>query len=122
MIGKTSWYFPDGDLPKPVPGDQFVSHESLMILNPNQDTATVEITLYWEDQPPTAAGTFQVEGLRVRCIRMDRLPQSGGPAIPYRTQYAIHLASDVGVYVQYGRLDTAQPNFTLVGVQGFADS
>jgi hypothetical protein len=51
----------------------------------------------------------------VRCIRIDRLD---GVTIPHRTQYAIKLESDVGVFVSYGRLDTAQPNFALVGLMG----
>jgi hypothetical protein len=54
----------------------------------------------------------------VRCIRIDRLD---GVTIPYRTQYAIKLESDVGVFVSYGRLDTAQPNFALVGLMGRAE-
>jgi hypothetical protein len=47
--------------------------------------------------------------------------QLDGVAIPYRTQYAIKLESDVGVFVSYGRLDTAQPNFALVGLMGSAE-
>jgi len=54
----------------------------------------------------------------VRCIRLDRLD---GVKIPYRTQYAIKVESDAGVFVSYGRLDTAQPNFTLVGLMGSAE-
>jgi hypothetical protein len=115
MSGKTTWWFPDGDLPEPVPGDCFTSHESLMVLNPNGDPATVSLVFYWEDQPPTSVHGLVVEAERVRCIRIDRLD---GVTIPYRTQYAIKLESDVGVFVSYGRLDTAQPNFALVGLMG----
>ena len=50
--------------------------------------------------------------------QIDRLE---GVSIPYRTQYAIKLESDVGVFVSYGRLDTAQPNFALVGLMGQAE-
>jgi hypothetical protein len=42
MTGKTTWWFPDGDLPEPVAGDRFTSHESLMVLNPNPDPATIQ--------------------------------------------------------------------------------
>ena len=118
MNGKTTWWFPDGDLPEPVTGDRFTSHESLMVLNPNAEQATVSLVFYWEDKPPTSVHGLVVEGERVRCIRMDRLE---GVSIPYRTQYAIKLESDVGVFVSYGRLDTAQPNFALVGLMGQAE-
>jgi hypothetical protein len=118
MNGKTTWWFPDGDLPEPVPGDQFTSHESLMVLNPNAEQATVSLVFYWENKPPTSVHGLVVEGERVRCIRIDRLD---GVSIPYRTQYALKLESDVGVFVSYGRLDTAQPNFALVGLMGLAE-
>jgi hypothetical protein len=115
VTGKTTWWFPDGDLPEPVPGDRFTSHESLMVLNPNQASATICLVFYWEDRPPTRVDGLVVEAERVRCIRLDRLE---GVTIPYRTQYAIRLDSDTGVFVSYGRLDTAQPNFALVGLMG----
>jgi hypothetical protein len=118
MTGKTTWWFPDGDLPEPMAGDRFTSHESLMVLNPNPQAATVSLVLYWEDKPPTSVGGLIVDGERVRCIRLDRLD---GVKIPYRTQYAIKVDSDVGVFVSYGRLDTAQPNFALVGLMGSAE-
>ena len=118
MNGKTTWWFPDGDLPEPVPGDRFTSHESLMVLNPNAEPATVSLVFYWEDKPPTSVHGLVVDGERVRCIRIDGLE---GVSIPYRTQYAIKLESDVGVFVSYGRLDTAQPNFALVGLMGQAE-
>jgi hypothetical protein len=118
MNGKTTWWFPDGDLPEPVAGDRFTSHESLMVLNPNTEPATVSLVFYWEDKPPTSVHGLVVDRERVRCIRIDRLE---GVSIPYRTQYAIKLESDVGVFVSYGRLDTAQPNFALVGLMGQAE-
>lgn len=118
MAGQTEWYFPDGDLPDPVAGDRFTAHESLMILNPNTQVAHIELTLYWTDRPPTSGISFEVDGERVRCVRLDHPNDIGGVAIPYRTQYAMRLSSDVGVFIQYGRLDTAQPNFALVGLMG----
>lgn len=118
MTGKTTWWFPDGDLPEPVLGDRFVSHESLMVLNPNDTDATICLVFYWEDKPPTSVSGLVVEAERVSCIRIDKL---AGITIPYRTQYAMKLESDVGVFVSYGRLDTAQPNFALVGLMGSAE-
>jgi len=47
MTGKTTWWFPDGDLPEPMAGDRFTSHESLMVLNPNPQPTTVSLVLYW---------------------------------------------------------------------------
>ncbi len=44
--GKTTWFFPDGDIPQP--GNQEPhGHESLVILNPNTQDACLTLTVYF---------------------------------------------------------------------------
>jgi hypothetical protein len=120
MAGKKIWWIPDGDLPEPITGDQFISHESLMVLNPNDQPAQLVLTFYWVDHAPDSLSGIVVDPERVRCIRIDHL-EAEGIRIPYRTQYALKVESDTGIFVQYGRLDTAQPNFALVGIMGISE-
>ncbi|GAA3583719.1 hypothetical protein GCM10022222_80610 [Amycolatopsis ultiminotia] len=116
-----TWWFPDGDLPAPTEGDRFVSHEALIVLNPAREPAKLRLTLYWTDRPPTSFDhDLVVAGERVRCLRLDKLSDEGIDfTIPHRTQYAIRLDSSVPVFCQYGRLDTAQPNLTLMTAPAF---
>lgn len=116
--GSTVWYFPDGELPEPN-DPEHVAHESLMILNPHSREATIEMTFYWEDRDPDTGIKVRVGSERVRCIRLDRPEDISGVKIPYRTQYAMRLTSDVPVIVQYGRLDTTQPNYSLYTTMGY---
>lgn len=117
MHGKKTWWFPDGDLPEPTPGHPFVAHESVMVLNPNDEPAELTLTFYWEDHEPDVLGDLLVEPRRVRCIRIDKLDQI---MVPFRTQYSLRLDSNVGVLAQYGRMDTASPGFALIAVPGQA--
>jgi hypothetical protein len=118
MAGKKIWWIPDGDLPEPIVGDKFISHESLMVLNPNDKAAQVSLTFYWIDREPEVVGGFVVEAQRVRCLRIDQLEDI---TIPFRTQYALKVESDTGIFLSYGRLDTAQPNFAMVGLMGLTE-
>ena len=118
MAGKKIWWIPDGDLPEPIEGDRFISHESLMVLNPNDQPAELVLTFYWTDRAPDLLSGIVVDPERVRCIRIDQLD---GIDVPYRTQYALKIESDTGIFVQYGRLDTAQPNFAIEGIMGISE-
>ncbi|MFC5824083.1 sensory rhodopsin transducer [Nonomuraea insulae] len=116
-----TWWFPDGDLPEPVEGDRFVSHEALIVLNPAKQSSRLRLTFYWTDRPPTSFDhDIVVEGERVRCLRLDRLQDLGIDfTIPFRTQYAIRLDSSVPVFCQYGRLDSVQANLALMAAPSF---
>jgi hypothetical protein len=118
---RRTWWFPDGDMPEPVTGDRFVSHEALIVLNPMSKPATLRLRFYWTDQPPTSFDQeIVVEAERVRCLRLDKLDELGIDfVIPFRTQYAIRLDSSVPVFCQYGRLDSAQPNLALLTAPSF---
>lgn len=114
LHGSRTWFFPDGDLPPP--GDvEPKGHESLLILNPNNDDAEVTITVYFEDRDPDVLPLQVVGAERVRCIRTDR------PIDGYRVplgQYALKVASSVPVICQMGRLDVRQPNLAYYTVMG----
>ncbi len=117
--GKKIWYFPDGELPSP--GDEpLKGHESIIILNDNEDTANVVMTLYFEDRNPIEDIKITVSPKRVKCIRMDNPDDLAGTVVPLETQYAIKLVSDVPVVIQYGRLDTRQEKMAFYTTMGLS--
>lgn len=120
MTGSRTWFFPDGELPPPGDGD-LQGHESIIILNPNPEPASVEITLYWTDNPPNRF-TVEVPGERVRCLRTNVASDMGGNDIPLEVQYGIGLSADVGIIAQYGRLDVRQPNMAFYSTPGYHES
>ena len=120
MTGSRTWFFPDGELPPPGAGE-LQGHESLIILNPNPDPATVTLTLYWTDRDPVSF-TVAVGGERVRCLRTNEPADMGGLELPLEVQYAIGLVSDVGIIAQYGRLDVRQANMAFYSATGYHES
>lgn len=117
MQGKRVWFFPDAEMPPPGDGD-LQGHESIIILNPNDQPATVDVMLYWTAGPPTRF-SVDVAAEAVRCLRTNVETDMGGHVIPLEEQYAIGLTSDVGVVAQYGRLDVRQPNMAFYSTPGY---
>lgn len=121
MSGKTKWFFPDAELPPKGPDGELYGHESIIVLNPNRETAVVRVTLYWTDRPPDRGEVIHVEGERVVCRRIVSGWPQGGLAVPEGEQYAIGLESDLPVVAQYGRLDVRQSNMAFYTTPGYAE-
>ncbi len=114
--GKRNWVFADGELP-PKDGTEIEAHESLMILNLNDEPATVKMTILFEDRDPVEDITIKVEGKRVKCNRLDGPVGEENYQIPFG-QYAMVLNSDLPIFAVFGRLDTRQANMAFYTVQG----
>jgi hypothetical protein len=112
--GSRVWVVPDGYLPPGGEGEM-KSHEALMILNTNTVPANVKIDIYFEDKEPLRDIPAFVGAERILCIRLDNPSQLGGFKIPELTQYSLRVKSDVGVIVQFGRMDVRQPNLAYYG-------
>ena len=114
--GSRTWFFPDGDIPPP--GDtEPKGHESLIMLNPNDEPAEVVITVFFEDREPVVLASQVVGARRVRCIRTNE--PIDGFQIPLG-QYALRLESSVPLVCQIGRMDVQQPNLAYYTVMGHA--
>jgi len=109
--GAKTWVFADGYLPAKG-GDQgcLEAHEALMIVNTGSIRAHIMLDFYFSDRPPHKGVPVVVEAERVICLRLDMPEQIGGLQITPTTQYALRVRSDRNVVVQFGRLDTTQPN------------
>ena len=112
--GSRTWYFPDGDIPAPGEVEPF-GHESLIMLNPGDEDASVAITVYFEDDEPVELAAQSVGARRVRCIRIS--DPVDGYQIPLG-QYALKLESSVPIVCQIGRMDVQQPNLAYYTVMG----
>lgn len=118
MDGKTKWYIVDGyrPSPKPDPNAVYEGHESIMILNTNDQDAHILISVYFEDRDPVENIPFTVPAKRIRCFKSDDKEVLQGLEIGIGVQYSMAIKSDVGVVVQYGRLDVQQPNMAYMAL------
>lgn len=111
--GNKVWIFPDGDLPKPDKNLDLKAHEALMVLNTSDEDAHLHLTFYFENKDPIKKILILVKAQRVKCIRIDRPKDIGGVRIPYNTQYALKVESDVKIVATLGRLDTASEKMSF---------
>lgn len=102
-IGKKNWIFADGDLP-PQGNKEPLGHEALMIVNNNRTQANIQLELLFEDKEPVSDININVQGKRVKCIRLDYPIGDKEYSIPFG-QYALILTSDVPIVAVFGRLD-----------------
>ena len=123
MSGKKQWYIVDGYRPSPTPDPAAVyeGHESIMILNPNAEDAHVLISVYFEDRDPVEDIPYLVPAKRIRCFKSHEKDVLGGLEIGVGVQYSMQIKSDVGVVVQYGRLDVQQPNMAYMALMADAE-
>ncbi|WP_026702449.1 sensory rhodopsin transducer [Salibacterium aidingense] len=110
--GDTHWIIPDGFIPPESSGSQ-TSHESICVLNLQQEPAQLKVTIYFEDQEPLEEIEVQVKGKRTSHIKTALL-EKDGRTIPKSVPYAIEVESDRPVIVQYSRLDSTQPELALM--------
>jgi len=116
--GRRTWVFPDTELP-PAGNSLLKGHESIVVLNMNPGAARLVLTLYYSDRDPQILPAIEVQGERVRCIRLDN-PRDLGAQVPLETQYAVRVRADRPVVVQYGRLDARQANIAYYTTMGYA--
>ena len=119
-IGKKVWVFPDGDLP-PAGPFPLKGHESVIILNMNDEEVEVKMTLYFTDKEPIVDLPVVVQAQRVRCLRMDDPVDIGGFSLPRDEQYAIKLECSLPVVAQYGRLDTRDQPLSFYTTPGYSE-
>lgn len=117
--GAKKWFFPDGYLPEPDDSPIAPSHETVSIMNPTGEEATVEITIFFEDREPIEGVELEVGSKRDIHVRLDRFEQYSGVELPKETPYGLRLASDVKVICQLSRMDTRNDNLSLFTTTGY---
>jgi hypothetical protein len=115
-IGRRIWVIPEGYIPgssaTPHPSYEMISHEAACILNPNDQRAHVEITVYFTDRGPAGPYRVTVDAQRTNHLRFNDLAEP--ESIPRDTPYSSVFRSDVPIVVQHTRLDSSQPAHTVL--------
>ncbi|MCF0238666.1 MAG: hypothetical protein HUK24_08710 [Sphaerochaetaceae bacterium] len=112
---RTKWMVPDMCWPKITSeGSNYLSHESICVLNTSDTDAHVTVTLYFQDREPVVGKPVLCAARRSKHFRMNSVEWEGGVQLPVGTGYAITIESDIDVGVQYTRLDTTQPAEALM--------
>ena len=123
QLGRRVWVIAEGYIPSESasanPSRAMVSHEAACILNPNDESVEIEITLYFSDREPVGPYRLSVEARRTRHLRFNDL-QDPEP-VPRDTDYASVLRASGPVVVQHTRLDSRQPPHALLSTIAWAE-
>ena len=105
MIGHRIWAIAEGYIPSRSFSDahDLISHEAACILNATDATASIEITLYFEDREPAGPYRLTLEPRRTRHLRFNDLTDP--EQVPRDTSYSSVIRSDVEIVVQHTRLE-----------------
>ncbi len=113
MNGKKMWVIPDGFMSN-TKIEGYVSHEAVCVLNLSEKDAEIKLTVYFEDRKPLSGFTAECKSQRTNHIRLDKIKNDQGEAIPREVPYALLVESNVDVICQHSRMDVSDPNITLM--------
>lgn len=115
--GEKNWFIPDGYIPENSSGS-LLSHESVCVLNSSSEEALLRFTIFFEDREPLEDILVVIPARRTKHIRTSSLVKEG-MSIPVGVPYAIEVASDIPVVVQYSRLDSTQAENALMSILAY---
>jgi hypothetical protein len=118
-IGHKIWAIAEGYIPPQSTGTtrELTSHETVCILNAENEDARVEITVYFANREPAGPYIFTCGARRTLHLRFNDFKD---PApVPVGTDFFSVIAANVPVVVQHTRLDTRQPALALLSTMAF---
>ena len=120
-LGRRRWAIPEGYIPgtSTGPAPAMTSHESVCILNANNQDAHVAIHLYFTDRDPVGPYDLVVPARRTEHLRFNDL--SDPAPVPRDTDYASVIESDVPIVLQHTRLDSRQAANALLTTIAYAE-
>ncbi len=123
MSGKNNWYIVDGYKPPKRKGGakDYEGHESIMILNCNDEDAHININIYFKDREPVCGIKYIAPARRISEFKSDDKNVFGEVKLAESIQYSLHITSDIGVIVQYGRMDINQSNLSYLATLGYSE-
>ena len=113
-VGRRVWAVAEGYIPgwSNGPPHLMTSHECICILNAGDETAHVDVTIFYSDRDPVGPYRIEVPARRTKHVRFNDLTD---PAqIPPATDYSSLIESDVPIVVQHTRLDSRQAENALL--------
>jgi hypothetical protein len=96
------------------------SHETVCILNPSDQNANIEITIYYSDREPVGPYRLTVPARRTRHVRFNDLREP--EPIPRGTDYSSVIRSNVPIVAQHTRLDSRQARNALLSTIAFPNA
>ncbi len=120
FIGSKLWAIAEGYIPSwsHGPEPEMLSHETACILNASDQTAHIEITVFFKNREPAGPYHVTVPPRRTLHVRFNDLRDP--EPVPRGVDYASVIESDIPVVVQHTRLDSRQSENALISTIAYA--
>ena len=121
-VGVKEWVIAEGYIPPEShgPQPQMTSHETVCLLNTNDQDAQIEITIYYSDREPVGPYRVTVPARRTHHVRFNNLRDP--EPIPRGTDYSSVIRSDVPIVAQHTRLDSRQAENALLSTIAYPNA
>lgn len=122
-IGANVWVIADGYIPPHSTGPEpdMTSHDSVCMLNANDEDAEVRLLLYMTNREPLGPYTLTIPARRAYHQRFNDL--KGEEPVPIGVDYCCVIESSHPIVVQHTRLDSRQAANALMSTIAYpADS
>ncbi|HEX6503501.1 MAG TPA: sensory rhodopsin transducer [Terriglobales bacterium] len=121
-IGQKRWAIAEGYIPASShgPEPEMTSHETACLLNTSDETAHVNITIYFSEREPAGPYRITVPANRTVHLRFNDL--NDPEPVPRGTDYASVIEADVPIVVQHTRLDSRQSANALLTTIAYASA
>ena len=121
-IGCKRWAIAEGYIPsQSLFSDRtLISHETACILNAGDQTAHVDITIFFADREPIGPYRVTVAPQRTLHLRFNDLTDPA--TVPRDTDYSSVLESNVPIIVQHTRLDSRHAEVSLLSTTAYAQA
>ena len=122
MLGHKIWAIAEGYIPSKSFSEKhdLISHEAVCMLNASEETADVEITIYFEDRSP--AGPYEASIAPQRTLHLRFNDLTDPEQVPRDTSYSSVIRSSAPLVVQHTRLDSRDPHIALLSTIAFPGS
>ena len=118
-LGHRRWAIPEGYIPgtSTGPHPEMLSHETACMLNVSDQTAHIELTIFFSDREPLGTYRLEVAARRTLHLRFNDLEEP--KSIPRDTDFACLIEANVPIVVQHTRLDSRQAENALLSTIAF---
>ena len=79
------------------------------------------IDVFFADRPPVLGIMYTAPAQRVSAFRSNDSRVFGELKLTEGLQYSLRVRSDIGVVVQYGRMDINQDNLAYIAALGYSE-
>ncbi len=121
-IGRKRWAIAEGYIPSESAFSHptLISHETACILNPGDQEAHVNITIFFTDREPIGPYRVAVAARRTLHLQFNDLNQPA--VVPRDTDYSSVFESDVPIIVQHTRMDSRHAEVALLSTTAYANT